>query len=322
MPQKISEVYRAIKESSNPRALFDKHAYAGLTDDEITKYKKTGDDFYRGKVRDLLIAKNANTMRVIHSDRLTAFDKYIDLVPYKGTILTAITRFWFEKIKAEVPTHFIQQESSRILLVEKMKPLKIEVVVRGYLAGSMLRAYEQGERTYCGAGLPDDLAAYERLPQVVITPTTKAAVFEHDENITADELIKRGVCTDAEWDEICEKAIKVFHLGSKVLKNVGWMLVDTKYEFGKDKNGQIKMIDEAHTPDSSRFWVQKTFDERVAGGKAPEMLDKENVRRWLMERGFKGEGKVPEVDPKVLIELGEVYLKVAETLIGEELLIS
>jgi phosphoribosylaminoimidazole-succinocarboxamide synthase len=183
----------------------------------------------------------------------------------------------------------------------------------------MMRAYEKGEREFCGARLPEGLKDYGPLATAIITPTTKAAAFEHDENISPEELLRRGVVTAAEWDEISAKALRLFAFGQETLARVGWLLVDTKYEFGRAPRGEIKVIDEIHTPDSSRFWVKDSYQQRLTRGEAPEMLDKETVRRYLLEQGFSGEGPVPEVPVTRLVELAEVYLKVAETLAGKPL---
>jgi phosphoribosylaminoimidazole-succinocarboxamide synthase len=200
-------------------------------------------------------------------------------------------------------------------------PIKIEVVVRGYLAGSMLRAYEKGERIFCGTSLPEGLTPYCKLPKPIITPTTKAAAFEHDENTSPAQLVNAGVCSHPEWEEVAGLAFKVFDLGSKIYAERGWILVDTKYEFGKSRDGKIKLIDEVHTPDSSRLWVQESYQERMSSGLSPQMLDKENVRRWLVERGFTGYGDVPEVPREVLLNLVKVYLDVAETLTKSAIMI-
>jgi len=316
--EKISDIYRRIRQDRDPQAALRKYSFEGLTPQEIAAHEAKGRQFYRGKVRDLLI--DQRQIEIIHSDRLTAFDKFIAMVPCKGTILTAISNYWLDVAKTIVPTHLISRPADRVLLVERCEPFKIEVVVRGYLAGSMARAYAKGERLFCGERLVDGLKEYDKLPEVIITPTTKAAVFEHDEDTTAKDLIAAGVCTEKQWAQIHKMALQVFQLGTEVNARQGWILVDTKYEFGRGADGEVRIIDEVHTPDSSRFWVSATYKQRVAAGQAPEMLDKENVRRWLMQNGYKGEGPVPNVPADVLLSLGETYLKVAEALIGEPVL--
>ena len=176
-----------------------------------------------------------------------------------------------------------------------------------------------GERVFCGVRLPEGLKPFGRLPEPIITPTTKAAAFEHDENTTAAELIRRNVCTQKEWDTLSAMAFKVFELGTKIYAEKGWLLVDTKYEFGRTSDGTIKLIDEVHTPDSSRLWNIASYQNRMQKNEPPEMLDKENVRRWLLDHGFSGHGDVPAVPRSILIELAQIYLLVAETLIGKPL---
>lgn len=309
----LKDLYTEIARSGD----IDAHAYGGLTQAQIDALAKRDMSTYTGKVRD--VVRRGDEILIVHSDRLTAFDKMISMVPYKGTILTAISEYWLSAAKAVVPTHLIDRPHERVLRCQRTDPFKVEVIVRGYLAGSMMRAYEAGERDFCGARLPEGLKAFGPLNAAIITPTTKAAAFEHDENISPEELISRGVVTAAEWDEISDKALRLFAFGQKTLASVGWLLVDTKYEFGRNAKGEIIVIDEIHTPDSSRFWIQNTYEARLAKGDAPEMLDKEVVRRYLIEQGFKGEGVVPKVPASRLIELAEVYLKVAETLIDKPL---
>lgn len=279
---------------------------------------------YSGKVRDVLTRQGSTsshpTMLLVHTDRLTAFDKMITWVPFKGAILTSIAAFWLKKAKEVVPTHFIDQVDERTLLCHAATPIKVEVVIRGYLAGSMMRAYAQGQRQFGGVTLPDNLVPYQKLPSPIITPTTKAAAFEHDIETTPQEIIKSGLCDNKTWNLIEDYAHRLFALGTKVLGDAHWILVDTKYEFGVLKNQQLVVIDEVHTPDSSRFWVQKTYEERLKSGLAPDMLDKEVIRRWLLDQGYQGEGPVPSVPLPKVIELAQTYLQVLETLSGQPLL--
>jgi phosphoribosylaminoimidazole-succinocarboxamide synthase len=293
-----------------------RHAYAGLTPDQIKDLARRDMPTYTGKVRDV-VQVPGDELLIVHSDRLSAFDRLIGMVPYKGTILTAISEFWLEEAKKVVPTHYRGRPHERVLRCNRTEPVKAEIIVRGYLAGSMQRAYEGGERVFCGVKLPEGLKPYGKLPTPIITPTTKAAAFEHDENVTAEELIERQVCTRAEWDEMSRMALALFAHGQKVFGEKGWILVDTKYEIGRTRGGGLEIIDEIHTPDSSRLWIASTYAERFAAGEAPEMLDKETVRRYLLSQGFKGHGDVPHVPVSVLVELAEVYLKVAETLTGK-----
>jgi phosphoribosylaminoimidazole-succinocarboxamide synthase len=322
LAQLARETAPAQASAAAQAAAVARHAYGGLTPAQITTLAGRDAQTYTGKVRD--VVSTGNELLIVHSDRLSAFDRMIGMVPYKGTILTAISDYWLQEAKTVVPTHLIDRPEERVLRTEKADPIKAEVIVRGYLAGSMMRAYAAGEREYCGAKAPDGLQPYGLLPQPIITPTTKAAAFEHDENITPAELIRRGVTTRSEWDEISRMALALFAHGQRRFGALGWLLVDTKYEFGRvrDASGRttIKVIDEIHTPDSSRFWVAEGYQTRLAAGQAPEMLDKETVRRYLLDQGFSGEGPVPVVPVQQLIALAEVYLKVAETLTGKPVL--
>ena len=313
---KIRDLLRELAANPSPTAISER-SYQGLTKDQISTLATRGCATYTGKVRDVVTV--GDELLIIHSDRLTAFDKLIGMVPDKGTILTAISEFWLEEAKKVVPTHLLSRPHERVLRTQKALQFKVEVIVRGFLAGSMLRAYTAGERLFCGERLPEGLKAHDRLPRPIITPTTKAAAFEHDENTSPAELVAAGVVTQAEWGDISHLALRLFAHGQQVFARVGWLLVDTKYEFGRTKDGTITVIDEIHTPDSSRLWTAATYATRVASGEGPEMLDKEIVRRYLLAQGFKGEGPVPVVPAKTLVELAEVYLRVAETLIGRPL---
>lgn len=312
--------YLAEFKQTDDRTNFDKHSYGGLTPAQKRSLASKDINVYTGKVRDVVTC--GDELLVVHSDRLTAFDRLIAHVPYKGTMLTAISEYWLEEAKKVVPTHLISRPQERVLKVERATPFKVEVIVRGFLAGSMARAYAGGEREFCGVNLPTGLKNHSPLPHAIITPTTKAAAFEHDENTTPDAMIAAGIVTAAEWREMSDMALTLFAHGQKVYRGVGWLLVDTKYEFGRTLDGKIKVIDEIHTPDSSRLWVASTYDARCQRAESPEMLDKEVVRRYLLDQGFSGHGDVPPVPFERLVELAEVYLKVAETLVGQPILTS
>lgn len=321
-PTPLREVYTKVlnlpKESAKTSALWKHHVWTGPLDSDVAKWQAQGFSVYQGKIRTIL--SREGRVQLLHSDRITAFDTLIDHIPGKGVILTAISRWWFERLRDQVPIHFIESPSPRSILADFCAPYKVEIVVRGYLAGSMLRAYEKGERVFCGVTLPEGLKGFQKLPVPIITPTTKAAAFYHDENISAEDVIATGLCNTAEWEEICRLAHKVFEIGSAVSLDRGWILADAKYEFGKSRSGQIKLIDEVHTPDSARFWKAGSYQSNFEAGKSPDMQDKEIVRRWLQEQGFQGQGAVPNVPAQVLIGLGLVYLDLAKSLTGEELL--
>ena len=306
-----------IKNAVGEREAFRKSCYAGLSVDEKRQLEVAGFSPYSGKVRDLVRAEDE--LWIYHSDRLTAFDRYIGLVPFKGLILGKISEFWLHQASKLMPVYYRRSPHPRVICGEAMEPIKAEVIVRGHMAGSMARAYSKGIRNFCGIQLSDGLVEYSPLPQAIITPTTKAEAFEHDQNASATELIEAGICTSEEWDQISEMALRLFCYGQEVYRKKGWILVDTKYEFGRSSEGELKVIDEVHTPDSSRLWRASDYEDRLAKGLAPEMLDKEIVRRYLLDQGFSGAGDVPTVPAEVLVSLAEVYLEVAETLLGEAL---
>jgi phosphoribosylaminoimidazole-succinocarboxamide synthase len=314
----LRDLYQEL--TINPSGpLWDRYMWEGPTQSDIFKWQSQGFGVYQGKIRTVL--SRDGRVQMLHSDRLTAFDRLIAQIPGKGAILNSISAWWFETLGKEVPNHYIAKQGSRALLTEQCLPYKVEVVVRGYLAGSMLRSYQSGNRQYCGVKLPDGLRPYARLPEPIITPTTKAKAFEHDEATTASEVIAAGICSAQEWDEISRLALKVFSIGTREFAKRGWILADCKYEFGRSQAGHIKLIDEVHTPDCSRLWIAKSYESEVAAGQTPTMLDKENVRRWLMERGFNGVGAVPEVPKSELLKLAFNLLSVAETLTGEPVVI-
>jgi phosphoribosylaminoimidazole-succinocarboxamide synthase len=315
----IRSYLQEIKERGYKSEDLARYSFRGLSTEQKDELKKKGIDCYSGKVREVL-GLSKDKLLILHTDRLSAFDKHIAHIPFKGRILSAFSQFWLEKAKEVIPTHLIKEYDERTLETERLKPFKAEVVVRGYMAGSMARAYANGRREFCGQTLPEGLKAYGKLKDPIITPTTKAAVFEHDEEIAPKELIKRGVCTEKEWNTVAEYSLALFALGQKIYGEKNWLLVDTKYEFGFTEDGKIKLIDEIHTPDSSRFWVKDSYADRLGKGEMPVMFDKEIVRRYLIDKGFSGEGKIPEVEGKVLIDLCSAYLDVAEDIVGAELL--
>jgi phosphoribosylaminoimidazole-succinocarboxamide synthase len=314
----ISDYLKEISQQPAADQVLAKHSYTGLSDEDKAHYKKLGRKVYAGKVREL-VGKD-DELLIFHSDRLSAFDRYVGMVPYKGVILADLSEFWLKAAKKVVPTHYIDRPHERVLRCKACEPFKVEVIVRGYMAGSMARAYAKGVREFCGAKLGEGLKEFRPLPEAIITPTTKAAAYEHDEDISPEELIKRGTVSAADWKEISTMALKLFAFGQEVYAEKGWILVDTKYEFGRDSSGQICVIDEIHTPDSSRLWVRESYEALVSKGEAPAMLDKETVRRYLLSQNFSGQGDVPKVPVQNIVELAETYLVVAEKLRGEKVL--
>lgn len=316
----VSNCLNDIEGSEDPGKRLASSSFYGLNDLEKADLEKAGLTVYAGKVRELI--RSQDDLFILHTDRLTAFDRYIAMVPYKGLILSELSDFWMRACQDIVPTAYRGRVNERCLKAEACQPIKAEVIVRSYLAGSMQRAYERGERRFCGHTLPENLEAFRPLPQPIITPTSKAAAFEHDQDSSSDELIADGIVTADEWTQISEMALSIFALGQRLYREKGWLLVDTKYEFGRRSNGEIVLIDEVHTPDSSRLWIEANYESRLQNGQAPEMLDKENVRRFLLSQGFSGHGEVPTVPAEILVGLARVYLDVAEKMIGRSLSIT
>lgn len=319
MAKGLHEILDELKANPGDTKLWNSHTWKGPSQSDIASWQAQGFGVSQGKLRTLL--SRDGRLQLLASDRLTAFDRLIDYVPLKGIILSTISDFWFRSLSGVVSTHYIKQLGPRVLLVEATRPYKLEIVVRGYLAGSLVRAYAAGERVFYGTKLPEGLRPFERLPEPLITATTKAAAFEHDEVITLDEILKRKLCSALEWEQIGAMALKIFSMGSSICAQNGWLLVDSKYEFGRCSEDSIKLIDEVHTPDSARFWEAETYSSRLELGQPPRMLDKENIRNYLMQAGFHGFGDVPAVPKTHLIDLAKDYLIVAEKLVGHPLVL-
>lgn len=291
--------------------------YHGLSQQQEKDLVSKGYHVYRGKVRDCLVKDNS--IYLVHTDRLSAYDRPIALVPFKGIFLAAINSYWLNKISRDFPVAKFSYQEPRVIQMQKLNVFPVEVVVRGFLAGSMQRAYEKGERIFCGESLPNGLSSWQKLPESIVTPTSKASVGSHDEETTPEDILRKGLCTEQQWNKISEIALNLFKFGQAVYNKLGWILVDTKYEFGFDSSGEPYLVDEVHTPDSSRLWVKDSYKERVNLGKSPQMLDKEIIRSYLREQGFMGEGEVPVVPQEKIIDLAKVYLSVTETLYEREL---
>ena len=274
---------------------------------------------YQGKVRDNYSSADKRRF-IIVTDRISAFDRVLGTLPFKGQVLNSLASFWFEETKSIVPNHVISVPDPNAMECVECTPLAVEMVVRAYLTGvsstSILTAYKSGAREFCGHKLPDGLSPHEALPKPLLTPTTKAPQGEHDENTSREEILSRGTLTAAQFDEAAGYAMMLFALGQRLCAERGLILVDTKYEFGLDPSGRIVLIDEIHTPDSSRFWFAKSYQERMGQGKTPESFDKEYVRRWLAEQGFKRDGPIPTLPDDVRVEAARRYIEACETIRG------
>lgn len=276
-------------------------------------------EFYEGKVRDNYTKGDRRIL--ITSDRLSAFDRIIALVPFKGQVLNTMTKFWFENTKDICPNYVTDYPDPNVIVGEECKPLMVEMVVRGYITGSTTTSlwynYEQGVREMGGNTLPDGLKKNDKLPEPIITPTTKAAHGDHDKNITPAEIVEQGLLTQEEWDRLADYSLKLYARGVEVAAKQGVILVDTKYEFGRNKDGEIVLIDEIHTPDSSRFWIAETYESNLAEGKEPDNINKEFLRLKLAEQGFIGEGEVPPVSDDLRIQTAEKYIQAFEMITGQ-----
>ncbi|MGQ9553265.1 MAG: phosphoribosylaminoimidazolesuccinocarboxamide synthase [Anaerolineae bacterium] len=274
----------------------------------------------RGKVRDCYVIGDKRIL--ITTDRLSAFDRVLGLVPYKGQVLNQLSRFWFEAVSDIVPSHMISTPDPNVMLAHEGQAFPVEIVVRGYITGvtttSLWYNYERGERRMYGLTLPDGLRKNQALPQPVITPTTRATgPGGHDERITPAEIVERGLMTQADWDAVTAKALAIFARGQEVCARGGLILVDTKYEFGR-VNGEIALIDEMHTPDSSRFWRADTYEARFAAGQEPDNFDKEFVRLWYSEQGYRGDGEPPAMDEALVVQATLRYATVYEMITGRQ----
>jgi len=273
---------------------------------------------YRGKVRDNFAS--GDRIAMITTDRLSAFDRVLTTVPFKGELLNRLTVFWFEKTKDLAPNHILDVPDPSVLVVRKLQPLALEMVVRGYLTGSLWRDHQagRGAKAY-GIELDPAMRKDEKLPKPILTPSTKEAAGKHDEPISPRELIARGVVKQKQWDELSRYALALFAAGQEWARKRGLILVDTKYEFGLDGAGKIWLIDEIHTPDSSRYWIAEGSEERFRRGEDQRMLDKEFFRQWLInERGYKGDGPDPDIPDEVRAQLASKYVELVEKLTGEE----
>lgn len=272
----------------------------------------------RGKVRD--IVDLGDTVALIATDRVSAFDHVLGTVPYRGQVLNQLAAWWFERIGDIVPSHVLAVPDPNVTIGRMCTTLPVEVVVRGRLSGSTSTAlwtrYDAGERNIYGLDFPDGMVKNDALPEAIITPTTKAEQGAHDEPITERAIVERGLVDAELWDRIRTAALAIFARGSEIAAAAGLVLVDTKYEFGIDADGELRIIDEVHTPDSSRYWRAATVDDRRAAGQEPENLDKEVIRLVYAERGYRGEGDPEPLDRPLAARAAGVYQEAFAALTG------
>jgi phosphoribosylaminoimidazole-succinocarboxamide synthase len=273
---------------------------------------------HTGKVRDSYVKENIRT--IVVTDRVSTFDVVVGTIPLKGQILNQMAAFWFRKLEDIAPNHLIDVPDPSVSRVQECQLLPVEFVCRGYLTGStktsIWTAYERGERDYCGHRLPEGLRRHERLPEPLLTPTTKAEAGSHDELTSRAEIIAQGTMTEELYDKAAKLTAELFAAGSHFAKERGLILVDTKYELGLDADGEIVVIDEIHTPDSSRYWYADRYEPAMSAGESPAAIDKEYVRLWLGEQGYKGEGPPPPLTDEVKCEAAKRYVHVYELVSG------
>ena len=278
-------------------------------------------DRREGKVR-ISYALDGGRRLFVTTDRLSAFDRVVAGVPCKGQVLNQLAAWWFERTADVVANHVVDVPDPNLLVARSATTMPVEVVVRGYITGvtstSLWRPYAAGARTIYGYHFPDGLAKNTALPEPLVTPTTKPAHGSsvHDEPLTWAEVVERGLVERHRWEQVTSIALELFRRGQEVAASAGLILADTKYEFGLTSDDELLLIDEVHTPDSSRFWVADSYEERLAAGEEPESLDKEVVRRALADAGFTGDGDVPDLPEDVWTATSARYIDAYERLTG------
>lgn len=271
-----------------------------------------------GKVRDIYLAPDHITL--VSTDRHSSFDRIIAYIPFKGQILTQTSLFWFENTKDIIQNHILSNPDPNAIVVKKCKVIPIEMVVRGYITGStntsLWTLYKNGERDFGNFTLPDGMKKNQKLTEPVLTPTTKSD--EHDRPITPKEIVEEGIVAKEIWEEMADKAIKIFKRGQEIALRQGLILVDTKYEFGLDEDGKLTLIDEVHTPDSSRYWQASSYQARIDQGEEPENFDKEFLRLWFKDNCDPYDDKVlPKAPADMVAELSRRYIQIYEQITGK-----
>ena len=271
---------------------------------------------YEGKVRDNYVTGDGRRIIVV-TDRLSAFDSVLTTIPCKGQVINQMAQYWFEETADIAPNHILSVPDPNVTVARECVPLKVEMVMRAYLTGvtstSIWRAYERGAREFCGHALADGMVKNQRLPAPVLTPSTKAERGDHDVSMSREGILASGAVSEADFDRAAAIARALFARGQQLALARGLLLVDTKYEMGVNADGEIMLIDEIHTPDSSRYWYAGDYEDRMAAGQEPRSLDKEYVRRWLAEtHGYRGEGQAPAIPDDVRVEAASRYIEIYE----------
>ncbi len=285
-----------------------------------TDFKLTGQTaFYRGKVRDVY-SVGEDLLVMVATDRISAFDVVLPIgIPFKGQVLNQIATRFLDLTRDIVPNWKLSSPDPMVTIGRKAQPFKVEMVIRGYLAGHAWRTYRSGIRELCGVVLPEGLKENDAFPEPIITPTTKADQGTHDEDISREAILEQGIVSEADYVQLEKYTRALFARGQEFARKQGLLLVDTKYEFGKSADGEIILIDEIHTPDSSRYFYREGYEERQEKGEAQKQLSKEFVRQWLIENGFQGkEGqRVPEMNDTFVNSVSERYVELFEKITGE-----
>lgn len=279
---------------------------------------------YSGKVRDNYDLPDGRRV-IIATDRLSAFDRILCTIPFKGQVLTQTARFWFEATRDICPNHVLEYPDPNVVIGQRLEILPVEVVVRGYLAGttgtSVLTLYKAGQREMYGIRLPDGMRDNQKLPQPILTPTSKAFDGGHDEPLTPDDIISRKLLTAEQWQQLSDYALALFARGQQMAAERGLILADTKYEFGLDPQGRIVLADEIHTPDSSRYWLAESYEARFAAGERPESFDKDFVRSWVAARCDPYHDPIPEIPEQLILDTAAVYIRAFEAITGQTFVI-
>ncbi len=285
-----------------------------------TNFKLPGQTkFYKGKVRDVYTI-NDDILVMVASDRISAFDHVLpEGIPYKGQVLNQIAAKFLNSTSDIVPNWLEATPDPSVTIGKMCDPFKVEMVIRGYLTGHAWREYKTGKRTICGVSMPDGMLENQKFDSPLLTPTTKAEIG-HDEDISREEILSQGLVSEQDYIKLEKYTRELFQRGTEMAAEKGLILVDTKYEFGKDKNGVITLIDEIHTPDSSRYFYVEGYEEKVLNGESPKQLSKEFVRQWLIENGFQGkDGQViPEMSEEYCNSVSDRYIELFEYITGDK----
>lgn len=279
------------------------------------RYPRWQAQYQKGKVRDIYLLPGKRIL--ITTDRQSAFDRILGTIPFKGEVLNRIAQYWFEQTRDLVPNQVLAVPDPNVTVARELKMLPVEIVVRRYLTGSTSTSvwtnYNKGVRNFCGVDLPEGMVKNQPFAAPIITPTTKSD--DHDESISPKQIVERGLVDRDTWEKVEHAALALFARGTEVAARQGLILVDTKYEMGLDEEGRVTVADEIHTPDSSRYWIGATYQERHARGEEPESLDKEFLRLWLKERGITDQN-IPTLDDEIRIQVAQRYIGLFERVTG------